>query len=72
MIFAVYSINNYLRPLAVVPDPLLLLTSSPDDDFGTTTATLVVFLALGLNFDAIKLESSIIHAFPFNSDKKRG
>nr|GMC63316.1 calcium-transporting ATPase 10, plasma membrane-type [Ipomoea batatas] len=27
---------------------------------------------LGMNFDAIRSESSIIHAFPFNSEKKRG
>lgn len=27
---------------------------------------------LGMNFDAVRSESSIIHAFPFNSEKKRG
>jgi len=27
---------------------------------------------LGMNFEAVRLESSIIHAFPFNSEKKRG
>ncbi|KAL4652717.1 hypothetical protein ACB092_01G251500 [Castanea dentata] len=27
---------------------------------------------LGMNFEAIRSESSVIHVFPFNSDKKRG
>ncbi|XP_071700936.1 calcium-transporting ATPase 10, plasma membrane-type-like [Rutidosis leptorrhynchoides] len=27
---------------------------------------------LGMNFEAVRSESSIIHAFPFNSEKKRG
>ncbi|KAJ9557670.1 hypothetical protein OSB04_012284 [Centaurea solstitialis] len=27
---------------------------------------------LGMNFDAVRAESSIVHAFPFNSEKKRG
>lgn len=27
---------------------------------------------LGMNFDAVRSESSIVHAFPFNSEKKRG
>ncbi|MCD7471685.1 Calcium-transporting ATPase 10, plasma membrane-type [Datura stramonium] len=27
---------------------------------------------LGMNFDAVRSEASIIHAFPFNSEKKRG
>ncbi|PKI52626.1 hypothetical protein CRG98_026966 [Punica granatum] len=27
---------------------------------------------LGMNFDAVRSESSIIHVFPFNSEKKRG
>ncbi|XP_056166527.1 calcium-transporting ATPase 10, plasma membrane-type-like isoform X1 [Syzygium oleosum] len=29
-------------------------------------------LKLGMNFEAIRMESSIIHVFPFNSEKKRG
>ncbi|XP_030544971.1 calcium-transporting ATPase 10, plasma membrane-type [Rhodamnia argentea] len=29
-------------------------------------------LKLGMNFEATQLESSIIHVFPFNSEKKRG
>ncbi|KAI3410632.1 uncharacterized protein J3R85_018634 [Psidium guajava] len=29
-------------------------------------------LKLGMNFEATRLESSIIHVFPFNSEKKRG
>jgi hypothetical protein len=27
---------------------------------------------LGMDFEAARSESSIIHVFPFNSDKKRG
>lgn len=27
---------------------------------------------LGMNFDLVRSNSSIIHAFPFNSEKKRG
>ncbi|CAH1452259.1 unnamed protein product [Lactuca virosa] len=27
---------------------------------------------IGMNFVAVRSESSIIHAFPFNSEKKRG
>ncbi|KAM0021315.1 putative P-type Ca(2+) transporter [Helianthus debilis subsp. tardiflorus] len=27
---------------------------------------------LGMNFEAVRSESSVIHAFPFNSEKKRG
>ncbi|XP_076892651.1 calcium-transporting ATPase 8, plasma membrane-type-like [Bidens hawaiensis] len=27
---------------------------------------------LGMNFDAVRSESTIVHAFPFNSEKKRG
>lgn len=27
---------------------------------------------LGMNFEAVRAESSIIHVFPFNSEKKRG
>ncbi|KAL2930200.1 Calcium-transporting ATPase 8 plasma membrane-type [Bienertia sinuspersici] len=30
------------------------------------------YLQLGMNFDAKRSESTIIHAFPFNSEKKRG
>ncbi|KAB1204302.1 Calcium-transporting ATPase 10, plasma membrane-type [Morella rubra] len=29
-------------------------------------------LKLGMNFEAIRRESSVIHVFPFNSEKKRG
>ncbi|KAF7837972.1 calcium-transporting ATPase 8, plasma membrane-type [Senna tora] len=29
-------------------------------------------IKLGMNFEAVRSESSIIHVFPFNSDKKRG
>ena len=29
-------------------------------------------MQLGMNFDGKRSESSIIHAFPFNSEKKRG
>lgn len=29
-------------------------------------------MQLGMNFDAVRSESSIIHVFPFNSEKKRG
>ncbi|KAL8151668.1 hypothetical protein V2J09_021476 [Rumex salicifolius] len=29
-------------------------------------------LKLGMNFDAVRSKSSIIHAFPFNSEKKKG
>lgn len=29
-------------------------------------------MQLGMNFDIVRSESSIVHAFPFNSEKKRG
>lgn len=29
-------------------------------------------IQIGMNFEAVRSESSIIHAFPFNSEKKRG
>nr|GMC61113.1 calcium-transporting ATPase 10, plasma membrane-type-like isoform X1 [Ipomoea batatas] len=38
----------------------------------TEKAILQFGVKLGMNFDAIRSESSIIHAFPFNSEKKRG
>lgn len=31
-----------------------------------------LLLQLGMKFDTIRSESAIIHAFPFNSEKKRG
>ncbi|XVF19075.1 hypothetical protein REPUB_Repub11eG0078900 [Reevesia pubescens] len=38
----------------------------------TEKAILNWAIKLGMNFDAIKSGSSIIHVFPFNSEKKRG
>ncbi|GMQ07310.1 hypothetical protein CsSME_00051556 [Camellia sinensis var. sinensis] len=38
----------------------------------TEKAILQWGLDLGMNFDAIRSNSSIIHVFPFNSEKKRG
>ncbi|XP_074280695.1 calcium-transporting ATPase 10, plasma membrane-type-like [Silene latifolia] len=38
----------------------------------TEKAILSWALKLGMNFDVIRSESTIIHAFPFNSEKKRG
>ncbi|KAL7168511.1 hypothetical protein ACSBR2_038863 [Camellia fascicularis] len=38
----------------------------------TEKAILQWGLNLGMNFDAIRSNSSIIHVFPFNSEKKRG
>ncbi|KAJ8751402.1 hypothetical protein K2173_016605 [Erythroxylum novogranatense] len=38
----------------------------------TEKAILVWVLKLGMNFDTIRSQSTIIHVFPFNSDKKRG
>ncbi|XP_030953227.1 calcium-transporting ATPase 10, plasma membrane-type-like isoform X2 [Quercus lobata] len=38
----------------------------------TEKAILNLGLKLGMNFEAIRSESSVIHVFPFNSDKKRG
>lgn len=38
----------------------------------TEKAILVWGVKLGMNFDAVRSESSIIHVFPFNSLKKRG
>ncbi|KAL8254770.1 hypothetical protein R6Q59_032991 [Mikania micrantha] len=38
----------------------------------TEKAILQWGLNLGMNFEAVRSESSIIHAFPFNSEKKRG
>uniref|UniRef100_A0A803MKC9 Calcium-transporting ATPase n=1 Tax=Chenopodium quinoa TaxID=63459 RepID=A0A803MKC9_CHEQI len=38
----------------------------------TEKAILSWAVKLGMNFDAIRAESTIIHAFPFNSEKKRG
>ncbi|XP_071910010.1 calcium-transporting ATPase 8, plasma membrane-type-like isoform X3 [Coffea arabica] len=38
----------------------------------TEKAILQWGLNLGMNFDVIRSSSSIIHAFPFNSEKKRG
>ncbi|XP_010323145.2 auto-inhibited Ca2 -transporting ATPase 10 isoform X1 [Solanum lycopersicum] len=38
----------------------------------TEKAILQWGLNLGMNFDAVRSEASIIHAFPFNSEKKRG
>lgn len=32
----------------------------------------IIILQLGMNFNAVRSNSSIIHAFPFNSEKKRG
>lgn len=31
-----------------------------------------LLLQLGMKFETIRSESAIIHAFPFNSEKKRG
>ena len=33
---------------------------------------LFFFMQLGMAFDTVRSGSSIIHAFPFNSEKKRG
>ncbi|KAJ9548472.1 hypothetical protein OSB04_021015 [Centaurea solstitialis] len=38
----------------------------------TEKAILQWGVKLGMNFEAVRSESSIIHAFPFNSEKKRG
>ncbi|KAG5594187.1 hypothetical protein H5410_035419 [Solanum commersonii] len=38
----------------------------------TEKAILQWGLNLGMNFDAVRSEASIIHAFPFNSEKKKG
>ncbi|CAJ1941743.1 unnamed protein product [Sphenostylis stenocarpa] len=38
----------------------------------TEKAILEWGIKLGMRFDALRSESSIIHVFPFNSDKKRG
>ncbi|KAF3674452.1 Calcium-transporting ATPase 9, plasma membrane-type [Capsicum annuum] len=38
----------------------------------TEKAILQWGINLGMNFDAVRSEASIIHAFPFNSEKKRG
>ncbi|CAN7020476.1 unnamed protein product [Brassica oleracea var. botrytis] len=38
----------------------------------TEKAILKLLLQLGMKFDTIRSESAIIHAFPFNSGKKRG
>ncbi|KAK4602832.1 hypothetical protein RGQ29_011719 [Quercus rubra] len=38
----------------------------------TEKAILNLGVKLGMNFEAIRSESSVIHVFPFNSDKKRG
>ncbi|KAK9059539.1 hypothetical protein SSX86_020243 [Deinandra increscens subsp. villosa] len=38
----------------------------------TEKAILQWGLNLGMNFEAVRLESSVIHVFPFNSEKKRG
>ncbi|XP_009757245.1 calcium-transporting ATPase 8, plasma membrane-type [Nicotiana tabacum] len=38
----------------------------------TEKAILQWAVNLGMNFDAVQSEASIIHAFPFNSEKKRG
>ncbi|KAI4335340.1 hypothetical protein L6164_013994 [Bauhinia variegata] len=38
----------------------------------TEKAILHWAVKLGMNFEAVRSESSILHVFPFNSDKKRG
>ncbi|RXH71477.1 hypothetical protein DVH24_018832 [Malus domestica] len=38
----------------------------------TEKAILQLGIKLGMNFDAIRSKSSILHVFPFNSEKKRG
>ncbi|XP_021815956.1 calcium-transporting ATPase 8, plasma membrane-type-like [Prunus avium] len=38
----------------------------------TEKAILQWGIKLGMNFEAIKSESSVLHVFPFNSEKKRG
>ncbi|KAK4754923.1 hypothetical protein SAY87_008680 [Trapa incisa] len=38
----------------------------------TEKAILQWGIKLGMNFDAVRSESSIVHVFPFNSEKKRG
>ncbi|KAJ9141294.1 hypothetical protein P3X46_031842 [Hevea brasiliensis] len=38
----------------------------------TEKAILVWGVKLGMNFDAVKSESTVLHVFPFNSAKKRG
>ncbi|XP_068332227.1 calcium-transporting ATPase 10, plasma membrane-type-like isoform X1 [Pyrus communis] len=38
----------------------------------TEKAILQLGIKLGMNFDAIRSESSLLHVFPFNSEKKRG
>ncbi|KAG8651738.1 hypothetical protein MANES_06G017700v8 [Manihot esculenta] len=38
----------------------------------TEKAILVWGVKMGMNFDAVRSESTVIHVFPFNSQKKRG
>ncbi|CAN1198477.1 Calcium-transporting ATPase 10, plasma membrane-type [Linum perenne] len=38
----------------------------------TEKAILVWGVKMGMNFDAVRSESTLIHVFPFNSEKKRG
>ncbi|TQD75261.1 hypothetical protein C1H46_039203 [Malus baccata] len=38
----------------------------------TEKAILQLGIKLGMNFDVIRSESSLLHVFPFNSEKKRG
>ncbi|KAG8647926.1 calcium-transporting ATPase 10, plasma membrane-type isoform X2 [Manihot esculenta] len=38
----------------------------------TEKAILIWGVKLGMNFDAVRSESTVIHVFPFNSQKKRG
>ncbi|KAF5456411.1 hypothetical protein F2P56_025900 [Juglans regia] len=41
---------------------------------GSPTEKAILFwgVKLGMNFEAVRTESSVIHVFPFNSEKKRG
>ncbi|KAI7747088.1 hypothetical protein M8C21_002524, partial [Ambrosia artemisiifolia] len=40
--------------------------------FGSPTEKAILQWGLGMNFEAVRSESSVIHAFPFNSERKRG
>lgn len=50
---------NYACFMLIVIDVKILLSK-------------LFLLQLGMNFDAVRSKASIIHAFPFNSEKKRG
>lgn len=41
-------------------------------EFYYTVFIFIMWLQLGMNFEALRSESAILHVFPFSSDKKRG